>query len=165
MNKILFAIAAAAALSFGLFTSLSNQPESADYPLAGAVFDTPNGAKLDLGALQGKVTIVNFWATWCPPCVEEMPELDELYHSLKGQNIEMIGVAVDSPSAVNEFLQKTPVSYPIVLAGYGGTQLAKELGNTQGGLPFTVVLDANGQTLLTKAGRIQMSTIVDALPK
>lgn len=166
MNKILIGIAAVAALAFGLFTSLSNQPPEASYPLAGAVFDTPTGAQLDLGALEGKLAVVNFWATWCPPCVEEMPELDELYHNqLKAQGIEMVGIAIDSPSAVKSFLEKTSVSYPIVMAGYGGTELAKRLGNSGGGLPFTIILDKDGNVLLKKAGRVQMQTIVDALPK
>ena len=94
-----------------------------------------------------------------------MPELDELYPELQARNIELIGIAIDSPGNVQQFLQKTPVNYPIVMAGMAGTELGKALGNQQGGLPFTVILDENGKEMLSKAGRIQMNTITDALQR
>lgn len=163
-NKLIPIVTALLALAIGLYFGLKPQGEPT-YPLSGYTFDTPQGGSLDLGALKGKVVVLNFWATWCPPCVEEMPELDELYPQLQAQNVELIGIAIDSPSNVNQFLQKTPVNYPIVLAGMTGTELGKVLGNQQGGLPFTVILDENGNELLTEAGRIQMSTITNALQR
>ncbi|RZS38507.1 peroxiredoxin [Limnobacter thiooxidans] len=161
-NKLIPIVTAIIALAIGLYFGLKPQGEPA-YPLNGYTFETPQGGSLDLGALKGKVVVLNFWATWCPPCVEEMPELDELYPELQARNVELIGIAIDSPSNVQQFLQKTPVNYPIVLAGMTGTELGKALGNKQGGLPFTVILDENGNELLTEAGRIQMSTITNAL--
>lgn len=163
MNKLITLLVALTALGFGIYLNLDNAKST--YVLQGHTYKTAEGTSLDLGALEGKITILNFWATWCPPCVEEMPELDALYLELKPKNIEMIGIAVDSPSNVAEFLKKTKVSYPIVLAGLGGTSLGKDLGNTQGGLPYTVVLDEKGKVLLAKAGRIQMQTIRDTLPR
>jgi thiol-disulfide isomerase/thioredoxin len=163
-NKLIPIVTALLALAIGLYFGLKPQGEPT-YPLSGYTFDTPQGGSLDLGALKGKVVVLNFWATWCPPCVEEMPELDELYPQLQAQNVELIGIAIDSPSNVDQFLQKTPVNYPIVLAGMTGTELGKALGNQQGGLPFTVILDENGNELLTEAGRIQMSTITNALQR
>ncbi|VWX37349.1 TlpA disulfide reductase family protein [Limnobacter sp. 130] len=163
-NKLIPIVTAVLALAIGLYFGLKPQ-NGPDYPLTGYTFDTPQGGSLDLGALKGKVVVLNFWATWCPPCVEEMPELDELYPQLQAQNIELIGIAIDSPSNVDQFLQKTPVNYPIVLAGMAGTELGKALGNQQGGLPFTVILDENGNKILTEAGRIQMSTITNALQR
>ncbi|HEX4844071.1 MAG TPA: TlpA disulfide reductase family protein [Limnobacter sp.] len=151
------------ALAIGLYFGL--RPKGEAYPLSGYTFQTPQGASLDLGALKGKTVVLNFWATWCPPCVEEMPELDALYPQLQAQNVELIGIAIDSPSNVEQFLQKTPVGYPIVLAGMTGTELGKALGNNQGGLPFTVILDENGNQILKEAGRIHMSTITDALAR
>jgi thiol-disulfide isomerase/thioredoxin len=170
MNKLITTLVALAALGFGIYFNLdeltgAEGAKTNSYILQGQTFNTPDGPSLDLGALEGKVTILNFWATWCPPCVEEMPELDALYLELKPKNIELIGIAVDSPANVTEFLQKTKVSYPIVLAGLGGTELGKKFGNQQGGLPYTVVLDEKGKVLLTKAGRIQMQTIRDTLPR
>lgn len=163
-NKLIPIVTAVLALAIGLYFGLKPQ-KGPDYPLSGYTFDTPQGASLDLGALKGKVVVLNFWATWCPPCVEEMPELDALYPQLQAQNVELIGIAIDSPSNVKQFLQKTPVNYPVVLAGMTGTELGKTLGNQQGGLPFTIILDENGNEILTKAGRIHMNTITDALPR
>ncbi|MDH4394594.1 MAG: TlpA disulfide reductase family protein [Limnobacter sp.] len=170
MNKLITTLVALAALGFGIYLNVDQLTglegdKAGGYPLQSYTFNTPDGTSLDLGALEGKITVLNFWATWCPPCVEEMPELDELYTELKTKNIELIGIAVDSPSNVNEFLKKTKVSYPIVLAGLGGTELGKKMGNNQGGLPYTVVLDEKGKVLLAKAGRIQMQTIRDTLPR
>lgn len=170
MNKKLIPLlTGAAALVIGLLIGtnfgLKPQSDSPSYILTGYTFNTPEGGSLDLGALKGKVVVLNFWATWCPPCIEEMPELNSLYPELKAQNIEMIGIAIDSPSNVAEFLGKNKIDYPVVLAGMTGTELGKALGNTQGGLPYTVILSADGQQILTKAGRIHMEEIKNALPK
>ena len=153
-------LALAAVLCAGLYFGIK---QHTPYPLAGYSFETPQGEMLDLGALKGKIVILNFWGTWCPPCIEEIPELDALYTELQAENIQLLGIAIDSPTNVREFLQKTKVSYPILLAGLGGTELGKTLGNTQGGLPFTVILNAEGKQILTKAGKIKMKEITDTL--
>lgn len=166
MNKRwLTALVGAAALAGGLMIGTQHGivPSTTPYPLAGQTFESPSGGTLDLGALKGKIVVLNFWGTWCPPCVEEMPELNALYPELQGKGIELIGLAIDSPSNVREFLQKTPVNYPILLAGLNGSELAKRLGNSQGGLPYTVILDGNGQQILAKAGRIHMDEIKSAI--
>lgn len=162
-NKTISIAAAILALSIGLYFGLG--PKSAPYPLSGYTFETPTGGSLDLSALKGKKVVLNFWATWCSPCVEEMPELDALYPQLQAQNIELIGIAIDSPANVDQFLEKTHVNYPIVLAGMAGAELGKSLGNNMGGLPFTIILDENGNKILSEAGRIQMNTITDALQR
>lgn len=161
-NKLIPILSAILALSIGLYFGLKPQGGSS-YPLDGYTFETPQGGSLDLGALKGKVVVLNFWATWCPPCVEEMPELNALHPELQAQNIELIGIAIDSQANIQQFLLKTPVNYPIVQAGMAGTELGKALGNHQGGLPFTVILDENGNKMLTEAGRIQMDAIRNAL--
>ncbi|HEX5484569.1 MAG TPA: TlpA disulfide reductase family protein [Limnobacter sp.] len=151
------------ALVVGVFVGTLPKHSTEGYPLTGHTFNTFKGGSLDLAALRGKKVVLNFWATWCPPCVEEMPELSALYPALKAQQVELIGIAVDNTANVNTFLEKTPVSYPVALAGFGGSELAEKLGNSQGGLPFTVVLDEDGNVLMKKAGRIQMSEIKAAL--
>lgn len=170
MRKALFVALGVLALVSGVYLNVAHWGNPADpelsttHPLYGLNFPTPDNEPYPLSALVGKVTVVNFWGTWCPPCVEEMPELNELYlKELQPKGVEMVGIAVDSPSNIRDFLQKTSVSYPILMAGFGGTELAKSLGNTQGGLPFTVILDEKGKVLLTKAGRIQMDTIRNTL--
>lgn len=164
MNKFITVLTGVAALAIGLYFGLKPQNSDA-YPLQGFAFETTSGSSLDLGAMRGKTVVINFWATWCPPCVEEMPELNALYPQLQAQNVELIGIAIDTPSNVSQFLEKTPVDYPILLAGMTGTELGKMLGNTQGGLPYTVILDEEGNQILAEAGRIYMDTITDALKR
>ena len=108
-------------------------------------FDTPQGAPLAWRALQGHPIVLNFWATWCPPCVKEMPELDRFHREFSAKGWKVVGLAVDGPTPVREFLAKVQVGLDIGLAGFGGTELAQTLGNTVGGLPFTVLIDAQGR--------------------
>ncbi len=117
-------------------------------------FDTPAGEPLALALFAGKPLLVNFWATWCPPCIEELPLLDRFYRDNAANGWQVLGLAVDQPSAVKAFLQKTPLSFPSGLAGFGGTELGKALGNVSGALPFTVVLGAAGSVLQRKMGKV-----------
>src|SRR5690606_14057580 len=102
--------------------------------------------------LQGRPLLINFWATWCPPCVKEMPELERFHLAQKAHGWTVLGLAIDGPTPVRTFLDKTPVSFPIGLAGFGGTELGAALGNTAGGLPFTVLVDAQGRLMQRKMG-------------
>lgn len=117
-------------------------------------FDTPAGGTLAMAPLRGKPVLLNFWATWCPPCVEEMPMLDAFAKERQAAGWTVVGLAIDQPSAVRQFLAKRPVGYPIGLAGLGGTELGKGLGNAAGGLPFTVVLGADGQVRERRMGKL-----------
>jgi thiol-disulfide isomerase/thioredoxin len=117
-------------------------------------FDTPQGTQLAMQAFRGKPLLLNFWATWCPPCIEELPMIDAFYRQNASKNWQVLGLAIDQPSAVRTFLARTPVSFPIGLAGLEGTELGKSLGNASGGLPFTVVLSADGRLLHRKMGRL-----------
>ena len=118
-------------------------------------FERPEGGELAFEQLRGKPLLINFWATWCPPCVEEMPMIDAFFRENSGNGWQVVGLAIDQPSAVRKFLAKTPVSYPIGLAGLNGTELVKNLGNTAGGLPFSLVVDAGGAVAARKMGKIE----------
>ena len=124
-----------------------------------AEFDTPDGQVLALQSYRGRPLVVNFWATWCTPCIEEMPLLDAFFQQKNDKSWQMIGLAIDQPSRVRQFLDQHPVNYPIGLAGMGGTELVRQLGNDQGGLPFTVVLDAQGALVQRKLGKLSPSDI------
>lgn len=120
----------------------------------GSRFDSPTGAPLALQAWQGRPLLVNFWATWCPPCVEELPLLNAFYREQSGKGWQVLGLAVDQPAAVRRFLDRLPLAFPVGMAGLAGTELARSLGNPTGGLPYSVVFDRQGQVSHRKIGRL-----------
>jgi thiol-disulfide isomerase/thioredoxin len=124
------------------------------------------GTNQPLASFKGKPVVVNFWASWCGPCVKEMPTLAAMQREYAKKGITFIGLGVDSDKNVNDFLKKVPVDYPVYVAGFGGADLARSFGNDAGGLPFTVVIDANGAVRSTKLGEIkpeELKRTLDAL--
>ena len=119
-----------------------------------AEFDNPTGESLLMKTLQGRPLVINFWATWCTPCIEEMPLIDAFFRENESKGWQVLGLAIDQPSRVRQFLTQFPVNYKIGLAGLNGTELGKMLGNDVGGLPFTVVLNANGELMQRKLGKL-----------
>lgn len=118
-------------------------------------FPNPKGEPVSLSAVRGRMTVVNFWATWCPPCVEEMPELSRVHQEMSPKDVKVVGLAVDSPSNVREFLKNREFSYPLLVTGGAGTELAKKLGNSVEALPYTVLIDEKGRVIKQKVGRIK----------
>ncbi|MBP7131386.1 MAG: TlpA family protein disulfide reductase [Aquabacterium sp.] len=108
-------------------------------------FNTPTGTPLAWSDLKGHPIVLNFWATWCPPCVREMPELDRFQREFAPKNWKVVGLAVDEAEPVRKFLTKVGVGFDIGVAGFDGTRLAQALGNTTAGLPFTVLIDAQSR--------------------
>jgi thiol-disulfide isomerase/thioredoxin len=117
------------------------------------------GVDQSLAQWKGKALVVNFWATWCGPCVEEMPELSALQGENKGKNLQIIGIGIDSPTNIAEFAEKHKIAYPVYVGGMSGTELSRLLGNAHGGLPFTVLLGADGQVKKTYLGRLKFDEL------
>lgn len=107
----------------------------------------------------GKLLLVNFWATWCAPCVEEMPELSALQDEQSFKNLQIIGIGIDSPSNIREFAAQHKIGYPLYLAGMSGIELAKQMGNQHGGLPFTLLIGVDGKVKKTYIGRLDMKAV------
>ena len=122
-------------------------------------FEKPEGGTLVMNELRGKPLIINFWATWCPPCIEELPLIDAFFNQNKAKSLQVVGLAVDQPSMVRRYLTQKPLSFPIGLAGLNGTELGRSLGNTQSVLPFSVIFDAKGRLLAQKAGKLDQSDL------
>lgn len=122
-------------------------------------FERPEGGTLSMKELQGKPLLINFWATWCPPCIEELPLIDAFFNQNKAKSLQVVGLAVDQPSMVRRYLSQKPLSFPVGLAGFNGTELGKTLGNTQSVLPFSVIFDAKGGLLAQKAGKLEQSDL------
>jgi len=138
--------------------SVAAQPAGND---AAALFSRsfPNQAGQDvaMSSYLGAPVLINFWATWCPPCVKEMPDLDEL--SRRHPDVRFVGLAVDTAVNVEKFQRKVQVDYPLLITGHGGISLMRELGNKTGGLPYTLVFDARGRVLKQYLGQIDPKEI------
>ncbi len=119
----------------------------------------PNGKQQKLSQWQGKVLLVNFWATWCPPCVAEMPELQQLQTERQSKGLQIVGIGIDSPTNIREFSEKHKISYPLLVGGLQGTEVSRSFGNETGGLPFTVLIGTDGSVKQAYMGRLDMQKV------
>jgi len=133
--------------------SVVPQPAMAAGRLFDESFPDADGNDQPLKQWLGRPVVVNFWATWCPPCVKEMPDLEALHQKYPG--VHFLGLAVDTAVNVRKFNEKVQVSYPLLLIGHGGIERMRAMGNRTGGLPFTVVYGANGQVAQTILGQVK----------
>ncbi len=153
------ALTASGALLAGLGLAWrSRQPQStrstAETALWQLVFLQSNGQSLALKSLRGKPLLLNFWAPWCAPCVEELPLLSRFYREHSARGWQVLGLAIDQPEPVQRFLSQTPVSFPVLLAGLPGVELSRSLGNRSGALPFTVMFGPDGRLARQKMGQM-----------
>jgi thiol-disulfide isomerase/thioredoxin len=161
-NWLLGAGAAAAALGAGLaWWRLEPHAvqSSSSHPLWAMEFETPAAETLRMDAFRGKPLLLNFWATWCPPCVDELPLIDAFWRAQSAKGYHVAALAIDQPSAVRRFLDRQPLGFPVGMAGLAGTDLAKSLGNASGGLPFTVFFAADGNIWRQKMGQITQNDL------
>lgn len=161
---VLGILATAAGIYFGVQKFTPALPQSAAVSeLFGQKLPDVNGVVQPLAQWRGKRLVVNFWATWCAPCVEEMPELTQLQTELVGKNTQIIGIGIDKAENIAQFASRLHISYPLYVAGTSGTELSRLFGNQAGGLPYTVVIDSDGRIKSTFLGRLKMDELRAAL--
>lgn len=127
--------------------------------LLGQSMNDAAGKPQALAQWKGKPLLVNFWAPWCGPCVKEMPELSVLAGELKAKNVNVVGIGIDTPTNIAEFTGKYKIAYPIYIGGMDATDLSRQLGNPNGGLPYTVLIGADGKVLKTYLGTLKFDEL------
>lgn len=166
MNRsyLMIGVVALAAAAIGIFMGTQRwSPAPAENGATAQFFrqslpDASNTVQ-PLAQWQGKTLVVNFWATWCAPCVEEMPELVALQNEAASKNVQIIGIGIDSASNIKDFSQKHKITYPLYVAGVSGTELSRQFGNQAGGLPYTVLISPTGEVQKTYLGRLKMEEL------
>jgi len=128
-------------------------------------FEQTDGGLLVMRNFKGRPLLLNFWATWCPPCIEELPLLESMWRQNKVKNLQVLGLAIDQPSSVRRFLAQNQFTFPMGLAGLTGTDVGRSLGNSISALPFSVLFGADGRVLARKMGKLEMADLTDWLTR
>lgn len=146
------------ALQAAMRASAPPTPEGLDVAERGQRIPAIELPLLDGGSIRlpadtdGKPLLINFWASWCAPCIEEMPELQRYASAQGSDGVQVLGIAMDDEAAIREFLSRVPVDYPIALDVPGVADSGVQLGNPRGALPFTVLIDAQGRLQKQRLG-------------
>ncbi|MCC7080538.1 MAG: TlpA family protein disulfide reductase [Burkholderiales bacterium] len=152
----LFAVVALLALAGGYFARLwlgaDTPPQDAGAVLLATRLNDPAGVPQPMAQWQGKVLVVNFWATWCPPCLKEIPEFIRLQQRYGPKGVQFVGIAIDDSAQVVAFMAEHAMNYPVLMAKREGLDLARAAGNRVGALPFTVVIDRQGKAAHVELG-------------
>ena len=146
---------ALAALGAGVYFS---QKDSGDAPVAallGLSLPDVDGREQRLDQWKGKVLVVNFWATWCEPCRKEMPDFVQAQADSGGKGLQFVGIAIDQPDKIRQFSKDLKLNYPSLVGGYGALELSKTFGNKLMALPFTLILDRNGNVAYAQMGPLK----------
>ena len=149
---ILGGVAAGAAVAGGVFGALALQSRSGAAKLLSSSFPDLTGRNRRLAEWQGRPVVVNFWATWCAPCREELPLLDAAQQQHAAKGLQVLGIGVDSGPNIREYLKVVKIGYPVLVGEAAAIPLMQSLGNRGGGLPFTVMLDRSGRVQQRKLG-------------
>lgn len=128
-----------------------------------AEFKDLSGRSIKMSALKGQPMVVNFWATWCGPCVEEMPDFQRASQTPEGRKVIFVGIGIDYANNMKLFADKIGVTYLLLESGAQGLDVVKSIGNTAGVLPFTLIIDRSGAVVSRKVGRIEYAELMAAV--
>ena len=153
---VLFAVVAVSALGAGYWLYPWNRGVTPDTgnvaELMAATLPDMDGKSQALAQWRGKVMVVNFWATWCAPCLEEIPEFVRMQEKFGHRGLQFVGIAIDNRDKVREFAVKFRMNYPVLVGEMEAIELVRKVGNERGGLPFTVIMDRKGRLIGTELG-------------
>ena len=147
----------------GAISAVEAPPEVAPAALLATSFQDLSGETHALGEFQGRIVVVNFWATWCVPCREEMPAFSRLHERWKAKCVQFVGLARDDAAKVQRFAREVPVSYPLWVGDEAAGELSRRLGNRLGVLPHTVILDRNARPVDSRVGPYSEAALEDKL--
>ena len=165
-SLLLAAVGAAAAVAGYFVNPIARQRGRVDIEaLLHTALPDLGGQPRAVNQWRGKVLVVNFWATWCPPCLEEIPGFVRMQDRLGLQGLQFIGIAIDSDEKVREFIRAHGVNYPVLLGQKGGIELAARAGNVRAGLPYSVVLDRGGNVLAIFSGQLTESRLAQVIDR
>jgi len=139
------------------------RPDAASAILSASFYDL-NGQMQHLSQWRNKVIVVNFWATWCPPCRTEIPDFIKLQEKYGKQGLIFVGIAIDQKDKVQAFSDEMGINYPVLLGELEAIELSKSAGNRLGGLPYTAIIDRNGKIAATEIGGLTEAKL-DAIIK
>lgn len=165
---VLFAAIALLALLTGfMISSWMRQPTPPEGGAAQALFSAPmhdlENRPQTLEQYRGKVLVVNFWATWCPPCREEIPYFIATQQELADKGVQFVGIALDDPAQVAPYVLEMNMNYPVLIGGINEQEAMRKLGNASGGLPFTLIYDRSGQLREQIIGGLDQARLQQAL--
>jgi thiol-disulfide isomerase/thioredoxin len=160
------AVVVTLALVAGFLVGLSHFPrpeEDARATLARLVLPDLGGEPMPMTQWRGKVVVVNFWASWCPPCRDEVPGLIQTQRELGANGLQVVGIAVDSADQTKAAAAEWGINYPVLVGGAAAIDLARRLGNPTGGLPYTVVVDRSGALVVSHLGAVSQANLARML--
>jgi len=137
--------------------------ERAAQTLSSTAFADLSGKLQTLSQWKGKVLVVNFWATWCAPCREEIPALIKTQKKYAAKGVQLVGIGIDNVSKIREYMAEMNIDYVLLIGDMEALNLTNELGNRAGVLPFTVILDRFGKVAYTHAGALTDAVLDAAL--
>ncbi len=122
-------------------------------------FNDLDGRPAAMSQWQGQFVVVNFWATWCAPCIEEMPDMQAIHNEYAPRGVVVVGLGIDSPSALRGFRDQHGLTLPLFAAGAAGSDTGRSLGNSAGALPYTVLINPDGRIVQARLGRVHQSEL------
>lgn len=169
-KHVLILLLMAASLTAGVFFKKhgydqANRQQLAELDLPDFQLPDLNGQSQSVRQLLNKVLVINFWASWCPPCLDELPDFNQVHEQYRNSGVQFLGIALDDTEAVRNVVARLAIKYPQLIAGDNGIKISQMLGNQSAAVPFTVIVDAQGRVVQRHAGIFEYSELRAVIDK